>query len=116
MKRLSNRTIGIDQGVAALFSDFETGGEMWTGSGPREKSVAVAFSESFLSPPSVHLSLSLIDIDRRHNQRMDLSARKITATGFEIVCRTWDDTRIARVRVAWMAVGEARAEDDWVVG
>jgi len=36
-----------------------------------------------------------------------------TREGFEIVFRTWSDTRIARIRVAWQAIGEVPHEDDW---
>jgi hypothetical protein len=31
------------------------------------------------------------------------------------VFRTWGDTRIARVRIAWMAIGELSEGDDWDV-
>jgi len=39
----------------------------------------------------------------------------VTATGFEIVFRTWADTRIARIRADWIAIGPARDEEDWDV-
>jgi hypothetical protein len=29
------------------------------------------------------------------------------------VFRTWADTRVARVRVSWMAIGAAHHADDW---
>jgi hypothetical protein len=32
-----------------------------------------------------------------------------------IVFRTWGDTRVARVRADWLAIGEVRGEDDWQV-
>jgi hypothetical protein len=41
MKHLSSHPIGMDQGTFELFSDFQDGGEMWTGSGPRKVSRAV---------------------------------------------------------------------------
>ena len=47
MKRISSHTIGMDQVTLELFSDFQDGGEMWTGSGPRKVSRAVEFSEAF---------------------------------------------------------------------
>ena len=31
MKRLENHLIGIDQGDTVVFSEFQQGGEMWTG-------------------------------------------------------------------------------------
>jgi hypothetical protein len=104
---------GVDQGTITLFSDFESGGEMWTGTGPREARLKVTFSAPFRSVPSVHVTLSMLDIDRRHNQRFDLAAEAVTASGFEAVFRTWDDTKIARARATWMAIGALEDEDDW---
>jgi hypothetical protein len=37
----------------------------------------------------------------------------ITESGFAIVFRTWGDTKVARVRVAWQAIGELPHVDDW---
>jgi hypothetical protein len=115
MKRLSNRTIGVDQGTVTVLNDFESGGEMWTGTGPRERRTSVRFSEAFASIPAVHVSLSMLDIERRHNQRMDFGAENITREGFVIVFRTWEDTRVARARASWLAVGELACDDDWDV-
>lgn len=113
MKRIARGMLGIAQGTVTLFSDFETGGEMWTGTGPRERRTPVRFSEPFLSAPAIHLSLAMIDSERRHNQRMDLSAAKITEKGFEIVFKTWDDSKVARARASWLALGEVASDDDW---
>jgi hypothetical protein len=40
----------------------------------------------------------------------------VTTEGFEIVFRTWGDTRIARIRADWMAIGAVRDEDEWDLG
>jgi hypothetical protein len=29
------------------------------------------------------------------------------------VFRTWGDSRVARIRADWMAIGEVSGEDDW---
>jgi hypothetical protein len=29
------------------------------------------------------------------------------------VFRTWEDTKVARARVDWLAIGAAHCEDDW---
>ncbi|MFT7594122.1 MAG: hypothetical protein ACI8R4_001440 [Paracoccaceae bacterium] len=115
MKRFSNHLIGIDQGDVVLFADFEDGGEMWTGAGPRERRLAVKFSEAFRSEPVVQTSVALWDIDTQSPIRAEVTAENITTEGFEIVFRTWLDTRVARVRVAWTATGELPHEDDWGV-
>ena len=47
--------------------------------------------------------------------RADVVAETVTETGFDLVFRTWDDTRVARARIGWMAIGELIDEDDWDV-
>ena len=113
MKELSGHTIGIDQGDDVMFSDFEDDGEMWTGSGPRERRKAVQFSRRFQAPPTVFASLSMWDMDSAANVRADISTDNVTPEGFELVFRTWGDTRVARARMRWMAIGALRSEDDW---
>lgn len=113
MRRLSSHILGIDQGSVILFSDFKDGGLMWTGEGLRETRRSVTFSEPFRATPTIHVALSMWDIDQKTNQRVDISSDAITVSSFEIVFRTWGDTRVARVRADWMAIGEVSSEDDW---
>ncbi|MEP2028412.1 MAG: H-type lectin domain-containing protein [Paracoccaceae bacterium] len=113
MIRLRNHLIGIDQGETAMFSDFEDGGAMWTGNGPRESRQSITFSEAFRSEPSVQASISLWDIDTENLIRAEVSATEITNVGFDLVFRTWGDTRVARIRAAWMAIGELPHSDEW---
>ena len=113
MQKLRSNRIGVDQGEFELFSDFANGGEMWIGEGSRERRKRLLFSEPFSVPPQVHLSLSLWDMDSQANIRADLGAEKINEKGFDMVFRTWGDTRVARVRMSWMAIGEVKGEDDW---
>ena len=113
MKRLSSHTIGMDQGTFELFSDFQEGGEMCTGSGPRKVSRAVEFSEAFSKQPMVHVSLSMWDMGNDSNARADIRAENVTVTGFDLVFRTWSDMRIARVSASWLAIGEVADPDQW---
>jgi hypothetical protein len=113
MKRLATQRIGIDQGDDVLFSDYEDGGEMWTGEGPRERRKPVSFSERYRTVPAVHCSLAMWDVDHAHNVRADVTAENVSETGFDLVFRTWGDTRVARARVGWMALGELSSDDDW---
>ncbi|MBY6066736.1 H-type lectin domain-containing protein [Leisingera aquaemixtae] len=115
MKRLRNPRTGVDQGETEVFSDFEDGGEMWTGSGPRERRRTVSFSAGFASPPAVHVSVSLWDMETSAAVRAVLVAENITCEGFEIVFRTWADSRAARLRASWLAIGELPHADDWDV-
>lgn len=113
MKRLQNHLIGVDQGNVVLFSDFEDGGEMWTGRGQRERRRRITFSQPFDTVPVVHVSISMWDVDNETPMRADIAAETITVDGFDLVFRTWGDTRVARVRSAWMAFGELPHEDAW---
>ena len=113
MKILTSQSIAIDQGDDVLFSDYEDGGDMWTGEGARERRKSLTFRAPFKSEPAVHVTLSMWDMDSAANVRADVAAENITETGFEVVFRTWGDTRVARARIRWMAIGEAFHEDDW---
>ncbi|QCO56384.1 hypothetical protein EOK75_11960 [Pseudorhodobacter turbinis] len=115
MKRFSAQTMGILQGSRLLFSDFSDGGVMWTGHGPRESRHRVQFPEAFVEAPVVSVCLSMWDMDQKHNSRADISAQEITAKGFVLVFKTWGDTRVARVRADWTAIGRAKDDDDWEI-
>ncbi len=115
MKKLRSHLIGVDSGDVVLFSDYENGGDMCTGEGQRERRKQITFSEAFKTPPSVQVSLSLWDVDAATVMRADIAADKVTEAGFDMVFRTWGDTRVARVRMAWSAIGELSEDDDWDV-
>lgn len=114
MMRFSG-AIGVEQGSQVLFNDYAHDGPMWTGDGPREVRLSQTFGSAYLSPPVVTVGISMWDIDCSTNSRMDISAEKVTETGFEIVFRTWGDTRVARIRADWMAIGPTRDDDEWDV-
>lgn len=115
MKKLHSHMIGVDTGIVHLFSDFAEGGEMWAGKGERHRLVEVAFSEPFLTVPSVQVGLTLWDISNNANIRADLTAEDVKATGFTIVFTTWGDTQVARMRANWMAIGEVDNGEMWDV-
>ena len=112
MKRLHN-LVGIDQGDVILFSDFEDEGDMWTGRGPRERRRRIGFSERFKGLPVVQVALSMWDIDNHAPTRIDLKAETISEEGFDLVFRTWGDTKVARARASWIAFGTLPHADDW---
>jgi hypothetical protein len=113
MKRITTGKVGIQQGSRVLFSDFADGGVMWTGQGDRESRHLITFKEAFVDTPAVMVAISMWDIDHKHNSRADITAEKVTPTGFQLVFRTWGDTRVARIRSDWTAIGAVRDEDDW---
>ncbi|MDA5095205.1 H-type lectin domain-containing protein [Aliiroseovarius sp. KMU-50] len=115
MKKFNRNQLGVEQGSRVLFSDFEHDGKMWTGSGPREFREPVNFDGRFFELPSVQVSISMWDIAGETNQRVDITAENISHDGFEIVFKTWGDTRVARIRADWLAIGSLSDPDDWDV-
>ena len=115
MLRFSHTAVGVQQGRAFLFSAFEDNGPMWTGTGARVQHVPVSFPTPFLGLPAVHVGLSMWDIDVESNQRVDVAADEVESGGLTIVFRTWGDTRVARVRADWLAIGPTAYEEDWEV-
>ncbi len=113
MKRLRSSLVGVDSGDVVLFSDFEDGGEMWTGRGQRERRRHIKFGENYREVPTVMVSISLWDMDASAVLRADVVAEAVTEKGFDMVFRTWGDTRVARVRMQWTSIGELREADDW---
>ncbi|MES2969872.1 MAG: H-type lectin domain-containing protein, partial [Pseudomonadota bacterium] len=115
MKRISNRSFGIQQGSRTLFSDFAVDGVMWTGQGEREIRQPVTFPEPFQAPPAVMVAIAMWDMDHNTNPRADIRSDNVTTTGFDIVFRTWSDTRIARIRADWTAIGTVQDDEVWEV-
>ena len=113
MKRINTNRVGIQQGSQIVFSDFVDDGPMWSGLGQCEARAVVRFPEPYIEAPAVHVSIGMWDIDHKHNSRADLVTTDITGTDFVVVFRTWGDTRIARVRVDWLAIGPIMDDDDW---
>ncbi|MDQ7079718.1 MAG: H-type lectin domain-containing protein [Paracoccaceae bacterium] len=115
MHRFRSDILGADRGSKLLFSDFEGEGEMWVGDGPRERISPISFTQPFRKKPLVYVSLEMWDTDQATNQRVDLSACNVTEEGFDIIFHTWGDTRIARARASWLAIGELEEKDSWNV-
>jgi hypothetical protein len=113
MQKMKNHLIGVDQGTAMLFSDFENGGEMWIGKGARSRRVPIKFSDDFRKQPIVQIQMDMWDMDIESNERADIKAENVTPKGFEIVFNTWGDTKIARARASWTAIGEVSGDDEW---
>lgn len=113
MIQLRSHLIGIDQGSLVLFSDFEDNGPMWAEQGPREVRKTVTFSQGYVSPPSVNVALAMWDMDQKTNARADIRPENITEISFDLVFRTWSDSRIARVRCSWQSIGELYDEEAW---
>lgn len=113
IQKFSHTAVAVAKGTELLFSAFEDDGPMWSGQGPRVVRHKVKFPERFIQPPMVHVSVGMWDIESRANQRADISAEEVTNTEFYIFFRTWGDTRVARIRADWLAIGAIRHDDDF---
>ncbi|MEM9062836.1 MAG: H-type lectin domain-containing protein [Pseudomonadota bacterium] len=105
MNSVNPLTLAIAGGVTKIFDHIENKGPMWAGSGKRWAREVVAFSEPFSHPPTVQLSISVIDADSGRNLRLDLHTEDVTCDSFTAVAHTWSDTRIGRLQVNWTAIG-----------
>ncbi|MCC5974926.1 MAG: H-type lectin domain-containing protein [Rubellimicrobium sp.] len=88
---------------------------MWSGEGPREYRQSIRFEDAFAAPPAVTVGLSMWDISNSANARADISAVEIDTEGFVVQFRTWGDTRVARIRASWLAIGPVADDDLWDV-
>lgn len=114
MHRFDHFAVGVVNGLVH-FSGFENDGPLWTGQGPRVEKRHVRFDPPFVAPPVVHVSVTMWDISVIGNQRVDVQAAEVDARGFVVEFRTWGDTRVARARVGWMAIGAVRHDEDFDV-
>ena len=69
----SQRT-GVAQGDVEVFSEFDSGGSMWTGSGGRERRLNVRFDHPFRAIPAVQVTASLMDMHQDTAHRSELVA------------------------------------------
>lgn len=113
MKKFEIGTLGIDSGEEVLFSHFQDNGAMWVGDGQREVRIAVVFSERFNAEPVVNVAVSMFDASKGANIRFEIRPEKVTPKGFDIVFRTWGDSKFARARASWQAIGTLSTEEVW---
>lgn len=74
----------------------------------REFRTRVDFPYDFPATPKVIVALSYLDASpggSQKNLRIWAEAEKVNARGFELVLRTWDESKVMGVRVEWVAVG-----------
>jgi hypothetical protein len=74
---------------------------------PRTFVSGVRFDAPFSNTPIVHVGLSGFDIDQRDSARISVCAEAITSIGFDLRIKTWQNTRVYKVEVSWIALGQA---------
>ncbi len=85
------------------FRFFQTGHPFEVGFGRRKDTKYVQFSSPFDMPPSIFLSLVLIDLSNKSNDRVSTKASEITCQGFLLTLETWENSQVYGVDVSWLA-------------
>jgi hypothetical protein len=67
----------------------------------------VQFDTPFSNTPLVHVGLLGFDIDNRDSARINVHTEAITSSTFDIVIKTWRNTRVYNVQISWIALGQA---------
>ncbi|HBE16224.1 MAG TPA: hypothetical protein DEG17_16560 [Cyanobacteria bacterium UBA11149] len=80
----------------------------WTllsGTGERKFTTHVDFKEPYKQPPVVVVSISGMDVRTSANNRLVVTSKNVTASGFDVECKTWGDSQIWSVFLNWTAFG-----------
>ncbi len=74
----------------------------------REANVNITFKPKFKSKPKVFVALATIDSSKDANTRIELflDESSITQDGFEAILKTWDQSKVYKVDVVWIAFGK----------
>ena len=105
MKKLRSSIVGIDQRRRGLVLGFRRWRRNVDRSGPARAASTYQFSENYQSDPTVHVSISMWDMDATNVLRADVQPRTITEKGL-IWCFAHGATPRSRVRAsAWTASG-----------
>ncbi|XP_056013366.1 uncharacterized protein LOC130046504 [Ostrea edulis] len=65
----------------------------------------VVFKIPFQNAPTVTYGLYLLDVGSSSNTRVSSSTSSITKEGFQLVLRSWADTKLYGAGIMWMACG-----------
>lgn len=84
----------------------ETAWKLDEGSGERVFTRAVTFESKFANPPKVVIGLSGLDVNATKNNRVVVTAKNITDSGFQVEYKTWSDTILYGVWADWLAYGD----------
>lgn len=93
--RVSTYDIPRDWNRARLKVDGNTESEVYT--------FWISFSTPYDSPPKVISWLTHIDCAEPPNQRLDLTVKNISTTGFLLEIVSWSDSLLVSARVSWLA-------------
>jgi hypothetical protein len=80
------------------------------GEGERHFEHVVKFKEPFEEVPQIVVGLSHLDIPSFTALRLNVTAEKISPTGFTLRYSTWENTQIFGVGAQWMAFHAALSD------
>jgi hypothetical protein len=75
------------------------------GSGTRAYTFHVTFATTYAIPPTVQISITHMDMDTVPNSRLETYAANVTSQGFDLVFRTWSDSKVGGAGATWIAIG-----------
>lgn len=64
----------------------------------------IKFSSNFSNPPNVVLALSGVSMSNESTFRLNITHIPYN-DGFDLVIKTWGDTKVYAVKVSWLAIG-----------
>ena len=70
---------------------------------PSKMRIPITFSVAFDRCPSVHVALSMIDIDNSKNMRLNCEVAEISTTGCVITVWSWCDSKVWGCHMSWFA-------------
>lgn len=95
----------IQSGTRRVFHHYPNH-YMWKGSGERSVTEFIQFDSQFIKTPTLHVALHSFDASNAANLRVVIDVEAITLSGFECTIRTWGNTKLAFVDIAWLAIGK----------
>ncbi len=98
----------VETGEIEVFNHVDPDDKMWAENGGRSVFRTVYLKEKFATAPMVHAGICLLDGSKGANMRIAIKVSNIKSDEFSAGVITWDDTRLARVSVNWIAIGTAK--------
>ena len=105
-KILNENMLIIESGeLDFTFYKWPEAKHMINSKGDRKYSKKINFKKIFKSKPNVIVSLKGIDSANSAYTRINLFAKNISNTGFDLECLTWENSVIYGVYASWIALG-----------
>lgn len=70
--------------------------------------VRVNFERRFVTPPKIVVFLNYINLNKKHNWRLNARASEVDVSGFTLHIETWGDTILYAAQACWIAYPEDR--------